>query len=59
MDPVASVANRKTALIVVRLLIVCTPSVMINAVGVTSVSGMFAPSGLANVTIAVTKSLVV
>ena len=41
------------------LLIVCTPSENVKAVGVTAVSGMFAASGPANVTIAVTKSLVV
>jgi hypothetical protein len=38
---------------------VCTPSKKVKAVGLTCVSGMFAPRGPANVTIAVTKSLVV
>src|SRR5262249_15504757 len=39
--------------------IVCTPSDNLKTIGVTWVKFSFAPSGAANVTIAVTKSLVV
>jgi hypothetical protein len=38
---------------------VCTPSENANAMGITSVSGMFGASGPANLTIPDTKSLVV
>ena len=58
--PVRPVANQNSALVLVRFVIVCTPSDNVKAVGDTGVKdGMFAPSGPANVTIAVTKSLVV
>ena len=60
IDPDASVAKKNdVAPFAVRLVIVCTPSDDVNAVGVTWVSGMFAPSGPANVSVTVTKSLVV
>jgi hypothetical protein len=56
---VGPVANLKRKLVLVRFVIVCIPSDSVKAVGVTRVSGLFFPSGPANVTIAVTKSLVV
>ena len=43
----------------VRFVIVCTPSENVKAVGVMVDNGMFGASGLANVSITVTKSLVV
>jgi hypothetical protein len=43
----------------VRFVIVCTPSENVKAVGVTKVTGMFGARGAANLTNAVTKSLVV
>ena len=56
--PVGPVANWNVEDVALRFVIVCTPSNKEKASGVTIVSGMFGPSGLASVTIAVTKSLV-
>ena len=57
--PVGPVANSKNVDVVLLLLSVCTPSEKEKASGATAVRGMFAGSGLANVTIPDTKSLVV
>ena len=59
ISPVVPVANSKKAVATVRLVIVCTPSFNVKASGVTKVSDIFGVRGAANVTIAVTKSLVV
>jgi hypothetical protein len=60
MAPVGPVANlNKDDTDGVRFVSVCRPSEKVNAVGVTSVSGMFGASGPANVTIPDTNILVV
>jgi len=59
IDPVGPVPNRNDELAALRSVIVCTPSENEKASGVTIVSGMLGPKGLASVTVAVTRSLVV
>jgi hypothetical protein len=56
--PVGPVSNRNVDELL-RFVSVCTPSENVKAMGVTSVSDKFGARGPANVTIPVTKSLVV
>jgi hypothetical protein len=57
--PAAPVATWMYHVNASRLMIVCTPSENVKAVGVMVCNGLFGASGPANVNIPVTKSLVV